>query len=408
MRIFDVRDFGAVPDTGEVCTAAVQAAIDAAEGVKGAQVLVSEGTYTVGTLFLHSDMDLRLDPGAVLKASGRLEDYPDFDPGFFDRRKAPRAMARCLIFAGRCENLSVSGRGTIDCNGSAFCRKVPGREFIWEVNYERISTETPPRMLFCMSCENLSLTDFTMREMAGGWGVWINDCSYVEVRGVKMRCNRNYPNADGIHVNCSSDVTISDCVLHTGDDSIILRSNCNTLPAPRACERVTIKGCVLSSKCTAIRVVWRGDYAVRDCVVSDVVVESAYTAVGINLPEDSNPTDVGPWPTVVERLRFSNFVVRESYESPINLRVAEGNPYGSFRDITFSGFDCRGAALPIVEGRHDAIIRDVHFDHCVFRAANFRGLMPTFRFCENVTLDACSFSEDSAPKLNWLFENPHD
>ncbi len=77
MTVFDIRDYGAVPDSAEPCTEAVQRAIDASLGVKSAQVLVSGGKYTIGTIFLHSDMDLHIDIGAALVASPRLEDYPD-------------------------------------------------------------------------------------------------------------------------------------------------------------------------------------------------------------------------------------------------------------------------------------------------------------------------------------------
>ncbi len=406
MTVFDIRDYGAVPDSAEPCTEAVQRAIDASLGVKSAQVLVSGGKYTIGTIFLHSDMDLHIDIGAALVASPRLEDYPDPEYDWFPVRRAPRQTARCLIFAGRCRNLSISGRGTIHCNGGAFCRRAELSDTQYEETYERVSSDTPARMVFCMSCENLSLCDFTMLEMAGGWGFWINDCTYVDIRGITLRCNRNYPNADGIHINCSSDVTVSDCVLHTGDDCLILRANCNTLAhAPRACERVTIKGCICSSKCVAVRVGWRGDFAVRDCLVSDIVVDSAWSAVAVDLPEYSSPFDVGEFPTTVENVRFENFLIRETFEAPITIRVAEGNPYGAFRDISFSGFDCRGSMLPEIWGREDALIRDVRFDHCVFRAKNFRGPLPMLRHCENVTFDGCSFSETSAPPLNWKFES---
>jgi len=89
---------------------------------------------------------------------------------------------------------------------------------------------------------------------AGGWGCWINDSQYVTADKVKMYCNPGYPNSDGIHVNCSSDIMISSCIIHCSDDSIIVRANTNLLKEKRPCERVIVKGCVLSTKCRAVRI----------------------------------------------------------------------------------------------------------------------------------------------------------
>ncbi len=52
-RIFDITAFGAVGDGQTDCTAAVQAAIDAAAEVGNAKVLVPPGTYMVGHLHFH-------------------------------------------------------------------------------------------------------------------------------------------------------------------------------------------------------------------------------------------------------------------------------------------------------------------------------------------------------------------
>ena len=52
-RIFDITAFGAVGDGRTDCTAAIQAAIDAAAAVGNAKVIVPPGTYSTGRLQLH-------------------------------------------------------------------------------------------------------------------------------------------------------------------------------------------------------------------------------------------------------------------------------------------------------------------------------------------------------------------
>ena len=48
----------------------------------------------------------------------------------------------------------------------------------------------------------------------------INNCKNVQVQAVKIRATGNSPNTDGIHVQFSSDVTILNTNIKTGDDCV--------------------------------------------------------------------------------------------------------------------------------------------------------------------------------------------
>lgn len=48
----------------------------------------------------------------------------------------------------------------------------------------------------------------------------INGCKKVVVQNVKAIAPDESPNTDGIHVQTSSDVTITGCTLQTGDDCV--------------------------------------------------------------------------------------------------------------------------------------------------------------------------------------------
>ena len=50
--------------------------------------------------------------------------------------------------------------------------------------------------------------------------VVINGCHNVKVQGVRVSASRNSPNTDGIHVQSSSDDTILNARIGTGDDCV--------------------------------------------------------------------------------------------------------------------------------------------------------------------------------------------
>ena len=60
MSITDIRNYGAVGDGVTDCTRSIQNAINAC--VAGDVVLISEGSYLTGALFLKSGIELRITP----------------------------------------------------------------------------------------------------------------------------------------------------------------------------------------------------------------------------------------------------------------------------------------------------------------------------------------------------------
>lgn len=177
MKEFLITNFGAIGDGKTLNTQAIQKAIDACRDHGGGRVCVGDGTYVTGTIHLYSNIELHIEANGTLAASEDGADYPDFVSGELDEQFAPRATNRCLIFIGGAMNVSITGMGLIDCNGSAFCDEIVDEN--GKKKFVRNTDILPARMIFIMSSTNVRLSDFTMKEMAGGWGSWINNCQYV-------------------------------------------------------------------------------------------------------------------------------------------------------------------------------------------------------------------------------------
>jgi len=107
-RCYNALEFGAVGDGKTINTRSIQQAIDKATSSGGGSVCVPAGTFVTGALRLHSNVDLHLESGAILKGSGRLEDY------YLDGKLVG------LLFTQDAVNVSITGQGTIDDNGDSF------------------------------------------------------------------------------------------------------------------------------------------------------------------------------------------------------------------------------------------------------------------------------------------------
>ena len=144
-----------------------------------------------------------------------------------------------------------------------------------------------------MACKDVQLEDFLFYHPCG-WCTWFLDCDRVQCRGVRIECHPQYPNGDGLHFGGCRDVTVSDCIIHSQDDSLIIRTHQEQMKTPRPCERVTIENCVLSANQSAIRFGWTEDYAMRDVVISGIVCQHSRLGVQFNLPPNNDDYHIDP------------------------------------------------------------------------------------------------------------------
>jgi len=249
---YDVKSFGAVGDGETLETKAIQKAVDAC-AKQGGAVLFPPGTYLTGTIYLKNNVTLRIEKGATILGSQRLEDYPVNDPDYVFFRKG--ILKRALIYAEHQENIAIEGAGTIDGQGQYFLVSESDR-----ANYS-----IRPYLIWMTRCKNVR-TEGVHLQNSAFWMQHYLACDDVYIHNISVynQCNRNN---DMIDIDGCHNVIISDFVGDSDDDGITLKST-----SGRACENVIITNCLLSSHCNAIKCGTESNTGFKNIVISNIVI----------------------------------------------------------------------------------------------------------------------------------------
>lgn len=323
--VYNILDYGAISDGMTVNTASIQRAIDEC-AVTGGRVLVPAGRFVTGSLELKSNMDFHLEKGAVLLASENLSDYNELDayPQNWGCKKEGwdgKHLIRCV----EQENVSITGMGIIDGAGQFFFDERaytrPGYGWRHGLAQQKPCFEARPgQMIVFCECHNVKVYDVHLRNSCS-WTLYLHGCEWVQVNGITVKNEEFHQNTDGIDVDACRYVTISDCIIDTGDDAIAIR--CSGLQRLRGnhdvCEHVTVNNCVLSSLSSCFRI-GVGTGTIRHINVSNVTIKTSGVAITFN-PE------WGTSSTPTYNVRFNNITATDTGEflglASNNTRVSE-------------------------------------------------------------------------------------
>jgi polygalacturonase len=353
--VLNVLDFGAKGDGKTSDTLVIQKTIDACAAQGGGQVLLPAGkTFLSGALTLRSNVDLHIATGTTLMGSSNWRDY---------------LPVGSLLFAKDAANISVSGDGTIDGNDTALWQKLADEEAGGDINKDGWWPESfigdywpfgkkpgepdkrggRPMMVIFIGCDKVRMHDVTLRA-APSWTVHFVGCRDVAVSDISIRNSWEVANNDGIDIDHCRDVRITNSLIDTADDCIVIKNTPN-FESYGDCEHITVTGCTLASRSAALKVdeIYTG--TARDIVFDGCTVSHSNRGLCIQLRDAGN----------IENVIFSNIVVETKFQphkwwgagEPIQVtnfpRTAE-TKLGHVRNIRFSNIICRGENGLIFQG----------------------------------------------------------
>jgi len=248
--LVDVREAGASGDGERDDTAALQAAVDRCVRSGGGSVRLPPGRYLTGTVVLGSHLRLVLEPGATLLGITDPEAYPRHVPAL--RSYTDNYTQRSLLYAEQATDIVIEG-GTIDGQGA---------EFVGLPYLDR------PYLIRFVDCERVRLRDVELRNSA----MWVQHylgCRDVTLDGLTIDSTVNLNN-DGIDIDSSERVRISNCDITTLDDAIVIKSTATT-----PCRDVVVTNCVLSSECNAFKIGTETVGDITDVTATNLTVRAA-------------------------------------------------------------------------------------------------------------------------------------
>jgi polygalacturonase len=386
--VFNIVDYGARPDAP--ATAAFRAAIQAARAAGGGTIDVPPGHFTTGPIELFSNMTLQVDAGAVLDFPAQL--LP-FTPG---RQQGIEALTPVPLIGGHdVENVTITGRGILTSSNADWMklhgRIIPGRTGqqelgsndpgaakadlgsangpAWEhlllaldagtkispQEYQTAASEMRPSFIRFMNAKNILVEGLRFI----GSPMWTVHLLYTENATVRNVIIETHPgvHTDGIVVDSSRFVRISDSYIDTGDDGIVIKSgkDADGRRVHRPTEDVVITNCTVHHAHGALTIGSETSGGVRNIVASNITAVDTENGIRIKSRRGRGG--------VIEDLRFDNWTMRnvgegivitsyyrmEGEAPPVDEPFSVRTPI--FRNIAISHVTIDGAKTAIeIEG----------------------------------------------------------
>jgi polygalacturonase len=386
--VFSILDFGARNDGSVMATEAFRAAIATAQKAGGGTVYVPAGTYLSGPIELVSNLTLYVDAGATIKFPAMK--LP-FTPG---RQQGIETLTPVPLIGGHdLQNVTVEGRGILTSSNADWMKLHPrimpaagdlgsangphwehllqaleAHQKVSQAEYRAAAAELRPSFIRFMNCKNVLVRDLRII----GSPMWTVHLLYTENATVENMVIETYPgvHTDGIVIDSSRFVRLSNDYIDTGDDGIVIKSgkDADGLRVNRPSENIAITDCTVHHAHGAVTIGSETSGSIRNLVASNITADGTTNGIRIKSRRGRGG--------VVENVRFDNWTMRNVGTAIVitNYYLMEGETRGGpepvsirtplFRNIAISNITIDGAGQLIdIDGLPERPIEALHIQN---------------------------------------------
>lgn len=329
----NVKDFGVVGDGITDNSDAINKAIDFCKKNNGGTLYFPSGIYYTKPIELIDNLTLYLETGTELKFSN---DFNDYSPVFTRWEGVECYALHPCIFGKDIKNFNITGHGTINGQGEAWWNEYKSKR-----KENRLSPESEiekklallnpefeesgsggggremqflrPPLIQLVNCKSITLDGFTAQN-SPFWNIHLVYCNDAAINNVKFINPKDAPNTDGLDVDSSCNIRISNCLFDVGDDCLCLKSGMDAdgRRVGKPTENVTITNCTMLNGHGGI--VLGSDIAggIRNVTVSNCIFIGTDRGIRIKSRRGRGG--------IVEDIHFNNIVMR-SVISPFVINM---------------------------------------------------------------------------------------
>ena len=347
----NILDFGADLTGEKTSTIAIQKAIDEASKIGGGEVIFPYGKIKTGTFNVYSNITLKFMNGSEIIASESQKDYSD----------------TCLIKIKNAKNFKIEGKGIINGNFTKFLKYneeaaiwipngFPDRNenYAWD-NIHQQAEFFKPKLLIIEECENFTVQNITLKD-SPFWTFHLIDCQNGVIHDVSVAGGvkeNHIINSDGIDIDSSSSIRISDCFVQSSDDGICLKITKDS--KKKECKDIIVSNCIVKSDESAIKIGSESYGSFKNIIFSNCTINHAGAGLAFFMRDGGIIEDV-----IVNNLNMN--LDPGTGGTPLyiwsGLRTSD-TKHGRIKNILISNVIGQAACGGYISGLEDGFIEDI-------------------------------------------------
>ncbi|WP_442794602.1 glycoside hydrolase family 28 protein [Pelobium manganitolerans] len=259
---FSIINHGAVANGSTLNTKAINNAIAQCSAGGGGVVLIPDGYWLSGPIYLKNNVNLHLSNNAFLQFTADFNQYKIIEGNYEGK---PSARNESPIMAVGLQNIAITGNGIIDGNGDAWRMvnrdQLTEREWkakiasgglvstdnkVWFPSaktkkaylekssvllsdnkklsdFEPIKDYLRPNLVLISKCQQVLLEGVTFQN-SPAWNLHPFMSQHLTVSNIRVKNPDYAQNGDGIDIESCSNVLLENSVFDVGDDAICIKS----------------------------------------------------------------------------------------------------------------------------------------------------------------------------------------